>query len=165
MIIFDLDQTLVDTSPVEALRQARKWGEVMRRVPDLPVFDGITPLLGELHAAGERMAIVTKSPDMVAKAFTERHRWPIDIIVGYHDVRRRKPDPEGLLLALERAAASASGSFHVGDRAEDTVASRAAGVAALGVTWGLTDDADLRASSPDRIFGTVADLRTFLLRR
>ena len=29
MIIFDFDQTLVDTSPVEALRAARRWKDVM----------------------------------------------------------------------------------------------------------------------------------------
>lgn len=110
------------------------------------------------------MAIVTKSPDMVARAFVRQNGWPIDIIVGYHQVRRRKPDPEGLLLALEQAGAGPAGSFHVGDRSEDTEASRAAGMLALGAAWGINDDAELRSSNPDEVFATVADLRGFLLR-
>ena len=83
MVIFDFDQTLVDTRPVEALRAARKWGEVMARVPELKVYPGITVLLQELHDRGQKLAIVTKSPDMVAKKFIAQHKWPINIVIGY----------------------------------------------------------------------------------
>ena len=105
MVIFDFDLTLVDTGPVEALRAARKWGAVMARAPGLEVYEGVHELLSDLHARNQTLAIVTKSPDMVPKAFVERHGWPIDIVVGYHQVRRRKPDPEALLLAMRRAGA------------------------------------------------------------
>ena len=162
MIIFDLDQTLVDTRPVENLRQARKWSAVMQRVPNLPVFEGISPLIAELHAAGETMAIVTKSPDMVAKAFVAQHGWPIEIIIGYHQVSYRKPHPEGLLRALERAGATAADSFHIGDRPEDTLASDAAGMRALGAAWGIEDATDLHSSNPEEVFDTVSGLHEFL---
>jgi phosphoglycolate phosphatase-like HAD superfamily hydrolase len=55
------------------------------------------------------------------------------------------------------------GTVHVGDQPEDTEASRAAGVAAIGSAWGIDDTAALEASKPDRIFKTVGDLETFLL--
>jgi HAD superfamily hydrolase (TIGR01549 family) len=164
MIIFDFDQTLVDTSPVEALRAARRWRDVMAQAPKLRVYDGIGELLAELRANGQKLAIVTKSPDMVPKAFIKRHKWPIEIVVGYHQVRRRKPDPEGLLLAMQQAGASAEGTFHVGDQPEDTEASRAAGVTAIGSAWGIADAAALKASKPDWIFGTVPELKAFLLK-
>lgn len=164
MIIFDFDQTLVDTSPVEAPRAARRWRDVMAQAPKLRVYHGIGELLAALHAEGQKLAIVTKSPDMVPKAFIKQHKWPIDIVVGYHQVRRRKPDPEGLLLAMQQAGASAEGTFHVGDQPEDTEASRAAGVMAIGSAWGIADAAALKASKPDRIFGTVPELKAFLLK-
>lgn len=164
MIIFDFDQTLVDTSPVETLRAARRWRDVMAQAPKLRVYHGIGELLAALHAEGQKLAIVTKSPDMVPKAFIKQHKWPIDIVVGYHQVRRRKPDPEGLLLAMQQAGASAEGTFHVGDQPEDTEASRAAGVMAIGSAWGIADAAALKASKPDRIFDTVPELKAFLLK-
>jgi phosphoglycolate phosphatase/pyrophosphatase PpaX len=165
MLIFDFDQTLVDTSPVEALRAARRWKDVMARAPDLKVYDGVNELLGELHARRQKLAIVTKSPDMVPKAFIRAHRWPIDIVVGYHQVKKRKPDPEGLLLAMSQARETPNSCFHLGDQPEDTEASRAAGVFAIGAAWGVPDPSGLEVSNPDVIFKTVAECRTFLLEK
>ena len=165
MIIFDFDQTLVDTSPVEELRAARRWKDVMARAPELRVYDGVGELLDSLHKRGQKLAIVTKSPDMVPKAFIRAHRWPIDIVVGYHHVAKRKPDPEGLLLAMSQAGASPSTSFHVGDQPEDTEASRAAGTVAIGAAWGIQDTASLEASKPDAIFRSVAECSSFLIKR
>lgn len=162
MIIFDFDQTLVDTQPVEHLRTARNWKAVMAKARDLKVYDGIHDLLQALHAQGQKLAIVTKSPDMVAKAFILEHKWPIDIVVGYHQVRHRKPHPEGLLLAMEQGDARPGETFHIGDQAQDTEASRAAGVVAIGSAWGITDLSDLAASKPDHLFRTIAELAEFL---
>jgi beta-phosphoglucomutase-like phosphatase (HAD superfamily) len=105
MVIFDFDQTLVDTSPVEHLRAARNWKAVMAQATKLKVYDGVHELLKELHEVGERLAIVTKSPDMVARAFIREHKWPIDIVLGYHQVRARKPDPAWCWQCRRRASA------------------------------------------------------------
>ena len=74
-----------------------------------------------------------------------------------------KPDPEGLLVAMRKAGAEPEGTFHVGDRPEDTQASRAAGVTAIGAGWGLADIGALAASKPDRLFVRVQQLRSYLL--
>jgi HAD superfamily hydrolase (TIGR01549 family) len=161
MVIFDFDQTLVDTSSVEQLRSARNWKGVMAQASKLPVYGGITELLQELHKSGQTIAIVTKSPDMVPKAFVKAHGWPIDIVVGYHHVKNRKPHPEGLLLAMSKAQANPSDTFHVGDQPQDTEASRGANVIALGSAWGCMDTADLHASKPDAVFASVSELRTY----
>ena len=164
MIIFDFDLTLVDTQPVEALRAARNWKAVMSQVAALKVYDGISELLSELHKQNQVLAIVTKSPDMVPHAFIRHYKWPIDIVIGYHQVRKRKPNPEGLLLAMQKAGAMAENSFHVGDHPEDVEASRAANIAAIGVGWGLTDTRQLEASLPDYFFMSVSELREFLIK-
>jgi HAD superfamily hydrolase (TIGR01509 family) len=162
MIIFDFDQTLVDTSSVEHLRAARNWKAVMAKASQLPVYNGMTALLTELHASGHTLAIVTKSPDMVPKAFINAHNWPIDIVVGYHQVKNKKPDPEGLILAMSKAGANPEETYHVGDQPQDTEASRGAGVMALGSAWGCNDTKGLKSSNPDQLFATVADLAVFL---
>ncbi len=102
---------------------------------------------------------------MVPKAFIRAHKWPIDIVVGYHHVKKRKPDPEGLILAMSQAGADPRSTFHVGDQPEDTEASRAAGVMALGAAWGIQDAAALEASKPDCIFKSVEQFKSFLLKK
>lgn len=158
MVIFDFDQTLVDTSSVEHLRTARNWKAVMAQASKLPIYHGVHGLLSELHARGETLAIVTKSPDMVATAFVHGHGWPIRIVLGYHQVRARKPNPEGLVLAMQKAGANPAETYHVGDQPEDTQASRAAGVVALGSAWGLADATALKASKPNEVFANVSEL-------
>ena len=135
----------------------------MTRAGELEVYDGVHELLIDLDARGQTLAIVTKSPDMVPRHFVERYRWPIGIVLGYHQVRRRKPDPEALLLAMRKAGAEPNGTYHVGDQPEDTEASRAAGVMAIGAGWGLADIGLLRASKPDHLFMSVRELREFFL--
>ena len=103
------------------------------------------------------------SPDMVPRAFIELYEWPIHIVIGYHHVRRRKPDPEGLFLAMQKAGVAAKDTFHVGDQPEDVAASRAANVVSVGAGWGLMDTRSLEASLPDYLFMSVPELRDFFL--
>ena len=164
MIIFDFDLTLVDTKPVEALRAAGEWKSVMARVPELEVYDGVHELLSELDANDQTLAIVTKSPNMIPWAFVRRYRWPIDIVIGYHQVSRLKPDPEALTQAMDKAGAKRDETFHVGDHPEDTEASQRAGIVAIGAGWGSADVALLRESNPDHLFTSVQECREFLLK-
>ena len=60
------------------------------------------------------------SPRSVPLQFSDRQGWPVYCIIGFHDMLRRKPHPDSLVLALNRCGEMAAGSFHVGDRAQDT---------------------------------------------
>jgi len=164
MIIFDFDLTLVNTQPVEKLRAERKWKEVMAQAGKLEVYPGISELLKELVIENQTLAIVTSSPDMIPRYFIRQYEWPVDIVLGYHQVSRKKPDPEGLYLAMEKAGASPENTFHIGDQPEDTQASKAANVTAIGAGWGLADTLSLEESAPDYFFASVAELREFLLK-
>ena len=137
----------------------------MALAPSFKIYPGVTSLLTELHQRGVPVAIVTKSPDMVAKALVAKHEWPITNIVGYHQVQRRKPDPEGLLLAMKAAGANPRDAFHIGDHPEDTEAALGAGMVAIGAEWGADDVEALRASKPHHLFGTVAELRSFVFKK
>ena len=163
MIIFDFDLTLVNTQPVEELRTQRKWRNVMAQAGELEVYLGISELLRELAARNQTLAIVTNSPDMVPRHFIRQYEWPVDIVLGYHQVSRKKPDPQGLFLAMKKAGANPDNTFHIGDQPEDTEASRAANVNAIGAGWGLADTRSLEASTPDYFFMSIAELRDFLL--
>ena len=51
---------------------------------------------------------------------------------------RHKPDPEGLLAAIERLGGSPSGSLYVGDSVTDAETARRAGVPFAAVLNGVT---------------------------
>lgn len=87
----------------------------------------------------------------------------IDIVIGYHQVRRRKPDPQPLVLAMRKAGSQRGETFHVGDHPDDTEAARRAGIVAIGAAWGSADVELLIASDPDHLFTSIQECREFLL--
>lgn len=78
-------------------------------------------------------------------------------IWGAGDFPGRKPDPEPLRLLMRELGASPSDTLLVGDSAVDVQTGRAAGVAVVGVAWGL-DPESLRACPPDRILASLLEL-------
>lgn len=166
MVIFDLDQTLVDTEPFQHLRRPGGWNTLMKQLAKVEVYDGVHELLDELQSQARPLAIVTKSPDMIPRGLIKLHNWPIPHVVGFHNVEGlHKPHPRGLLLAINAAGADPRDVVHVGDRPEDTEAARAAGVIAIGAAWGLADASELKASEPDELFETVEELSRFVLEK
>ena len=102
MVIFDLDLTLVDSRCVLELQRKRRWRTVFSMVPEIEPYDGISELLARLHGARVPAAIVTSSPDQYCRKIVEYHGWNIGNIIGFHDVRNRKPHPDPINLALQR---------------------------------------------------------------
>ena len=70
-----------------------------------------------------------------------------DVVVGGDETERHKPDPEPLLLALERLGAGPEDAAYVGDSPFDMQAARAAGIDAIGVTWGRIHDREALADA------------------
>jgi HAD superfamily phosphatase len=90
------------------------------------------PVLEEL-AGRAALAIFTGRPRPQALFTLERfgvRRW-FSALVALEDVRRPKPDPEGLLRLLDGRAPQQA--FYLGDSADDALAARRAGVPFLAV--------------------------------
>jgi HAD superfamily hydrolase (TIGR01509 family) len=129
-------------------------------------FDGIHDLLSDVHQSGVGIGIVTgKSRETAIYTLEQLELLNlVDVVVGGDDVVNHKPDPEGLLLALQELGRDASRSAaYVGDSAADIVAGKSADVGTIGVLWGSPDHADLLSAQPDYVCGTAHDLRTVLL--
>ncbi len=84
-------------------------------------------------------------------------------LVTLEDTTEHKPDPAPLLVAVERMGGSVAEAVYVGDAVVDVRAARAAGMAAVAVTWGAGARADVVAARPDVVADTVDDLRAALL--
>src|SRR5687767_10682079 len=61
-VLFDLDNTLVDSLPLKSLRDQRRWSEVYARLHTVKLFDGVEKLWTQLKAQNIFLGIVTHSP-------------------------------------------------------------------------------------------------------
>ena len=122
---------------------------------------GIEDVLVRLKDEGRRLGIVTaKRRATVELAFAQipiEHLF--ETVVGGDETERHKPDPEPLLLALERLGVRAEDAAYVGDAPFDVKAAKAAGLFAVAVTWGGIHARErLEAEEPDALVGTAEEL-------
>lgn len=82
-----------------------------------------------------------------------------DTIVGGEDVEAFKPDPGGLLAAIERLAVPLDRVLYVGDSVVDAETARRAGVAFLAVLSGKTEREEFADYPVVTVLGSVADLQ------
>lgn len=164
-MIVDLDLTLIDSKRAEALRKRRQWPQVYSLIPDLRPYEGVTELLAELRDRGVPICVVTSSPQPYCDRVIAQWEWAGVKTVCFYDTRRRKPAPDPILLGLKRLGVRAGDAVSVGDDPNDVIASKAAGVYAVGALWGAPNRRALVASGPDALCESVADLRELVFRR
>jgi pyrophosphatase PpaX len=161
---------------LEAQMQALAPGRVeelvtVYRAHNEPLHDelvccaGMDDVLVRLKDEGRRLGIVTaKRRATVELAFA---RIPIahlfETVVGGDETARHKPDPEPLLLALDRLGARPEEAAYVGDAPFDIAAAKAAGLFSIGVTWGGIHARELLQSEhPDTLVDTPEQLHDVL---
>lgn len=137
-----------------------------------PVCVGMTRPLPGLRACLDalrgrmRLGIATNRTERGAQMILEGFGAAADFetIVAIEHVRRTKPDPEAVELALSRLGATASVSVMVGDTPDDMHAGRAAGVMAVGVTTGAFDADALAAAGAHHVIAGLGELPALLAR-
>jgi HAD superfamily hydrolase (TIGR01509 family) len=162
-VLFDLDFTLIDSSPLVELRQTKQQYAAYQLIPQLQPYAGINELLQALSARQISIAIVTSSRKPFCDRLISHLEWSIDLLITRQDVRLPKPHPAGIIIALERLNIKPENAIMVGDSLDDLQAAKAANVYSIGALWGsLTPDL-LIAANPDRSCATVRELHDFLL--
>ena len=126
---------------------------------------GMDSVLVRLKDEGLRLGIVTaKRRATVELAFAQipiEHLF--ETVVGGDETERHKPDPEPLLLALARLGARPEETAYVGDAPFDVRAAKAAGLYAVGVTWGGIHTRErLEGEEPDALVDTPEELHAVL---
>ncbi|MGD8867100.1 MAG: HAD-IA family hydrolase [Gemmatimonadales bacterium] len=85
-----------------------------------------------------------------------------DGLVGANEVQHAKPDPEPVLLGLERIGVTAGDALMVGDSVYDLRAARAAGVDAAAALWGPFRREQLEEGQPTYWLRDLSDLLAIL---
>jgi phosphoglycolate phosphatase len=152
-------ESLGDEELIARLRRdtMAHWPSVLEEC--VLVYPGIRRILEQLTSEGVRLGICTASR---GESFRPLERAGLldffDEIVTARDVVRRKPDPEGILLCMERMGVAAGETLYIGDTVADMQASHAAGLFAVGVLTGAGTSSLLSGAGAHRILTDLQHL-------
>jgi phosphoglycolate phosphatase len=136
----------------------KRWADKSRPYP------GIPGLLDELVARGLPMAVLSNKPHEFTELCVTRllSRWRFDAVIGLDDGTPRKPDPAGALRIARRLGLEPAAFLYLGDTDTDMKTAAAAGMYAVGVSWGFRDADELRDNGARTIIDHPAELLPLL---
>ena len=122
------------------------------------VYPGVRETLAWLREQGITMVVVTNKPGQFVEPLL-RKKGLAEFFSGWlggDSLPQKKPQPEPLLYSLKQAGVSAGQALFVGDSVNDVLASRAAGVRCVAVSYGYNHGRPVAEEGADLV---VDDLR------
>lgn len=153
-VIFDLDQTIVDSTIAAKLRKEKNWSRVYSLIPKFAIYDGIKGVFDFLDKSGIQMVVVSTSPRPYCDRVVESINMNCKYIVSYHDAKPIKPHAAPMLKALELLKMKPAQAISIGDRAIDIQSSRGAGITSVGCLWGSEEEELLKESEPNYLINS-----------
>jgi phosphoglycolate phosphatase len=128
------------------------------------LFDSVRPAVKQLIANGLTLGIVSTKYHRRIEAFLKREKLTdvFNIIIGGEDVTAHKPDPTGLLMALDKLGKPPSQSIYVGDSVVDAETAQRAGVPFVAVLSGVTLKEAFRNYTPLAVIDNLRSLPTLI---
>ena len=124
-----------------------------------PLYEGVAEAIDALEAAGWLLGIATGKSDRGLALCLENHGLSGRFVtLQTADRHPSKPHPSMVEAALADAGADPAESMMIGDTSYDMLMAKAAGVSAVGVSWGYHSSEELLASGADYIAGRPSDL-------
>ncbi len=146
------DSAISDATVQQAMQQFNEiyvdhWADAAKP------YDGVDQMLKGLADAGIILAVLSNKPHAFTKecvaGLLSDHRFAE--VCGVRDDGIRKPDPTNALRIADRLGFRLDEFLYLGDTNTDMQTARAAGMFAVGATWGFRDEAELRAAGADHI--------------
>lgn len=162
-IIFDLDDTLMNTKGLEHLRR-RDWAECYRQIPNATSLNINLKALFNLKKQNLKIGIVTNSPRTYAEKVLNFHNVPYDSLIAYHDTERRKPHPDPMIKCANSMGISPVRCINIGDNTNDITAGLKARMYCIGVTWGEGTKEDLILAGCHNVFYSNNSLENYLIK-
>jgi phosphoglycolate phosphatase-like HAD superfamily hydrolase len=164
-VIFDLDQTVVASRDISALRKARSWSEVYSKVPGLKTYIGISELMKSLNENNIEIIIITVSPSSYCMKVIAHFGWKVTKAICYHDVRPNiKPHPEAFNKAIRDLKLDPTRIISAGDSSMDIIASNRANIPSIACSWD-TDNRELLLSASPTYHATSPEELSAIVKR
>lgn len=149
-----------DEADKDALITAYREYQMQHHDRLIRCYDEVVDTVVELRRRGHELAIVTSKSEYLAfralnRVGLARH---IDTVVGCDGSTRHKPDPEPVLIALNRLGYAPANAIFVGDSIHDMLAGNAAGVRSAAALWGPFKRTDLEPGNPNTWLERISDL-------
>jgi len=147
--------------PEARLALARSYGAAALDHAGLAeLYPGIQAMLAALADRGRFMAVVSNSEGAFIRGILTRLGVAARFraMLGEDDMEAPKPHPGGVLAALAVCGRDPGRTAYVGDSATDLATARAAGVLAIGVTWGPQSRVELEPLGFDALVAAPAEL-------
>jgi len=106
------------------------------------LFPEMEVIIRELNTRSIPWGIVTNKPRLYTELLLERTQLAngCNILICADDLKRAKPDPEGILKACDALGLNPSECIYVGDHERDVIAGNAAGCHTAIVTFGYFNE-------------------------
>ena len=124
------------------------------------LIDGVAETLLHLRRHGCRLGVVSSGSEsrVCREIDTSELREAFDVVVCNEHIVKKKPDPEGLQLALQRLNSKPEESVYVGDAPEDIQMGKSANVLTVGVRSDYPSSARVMDAGPDIYLESLSDL-------
>ncbi len=141
-----------------AFRQARMDGAVHE-----PMFPGMAELIKRLHEKGWMLGVATGKSDRGLKS-TLAANGLMDFFASLQTADRHpsKPHPSMILTAMEETYADPANTVMIGDTVFDMEGAKAAGIDAIGVSWGYHEPEELLAAGAKAIAENAQQLEELI---
>ena len=123
-------------------------------------FDGVDELLVKLRKKDCKLAVLSNKPDPTLQLVVEEifGQGIFDIAMGQMENIRKKPDPEGVNLILEKLGIDRTDTYFIGDTEVDIETGKNAQVKTIGVTWGFRTEEEVIREKPDYLAREVSEI-------
>ena len=104
------------------------------------LYDDTIPLIKKLKEQGASVGIISTKQAYIIRQTLVKYEIEscFDTVIGMLDVKNTKPDPEGLLLGMNRVNATQDKTLYLGDNIIDAITAQAINVDFVAVTTGMT---------------------------
>ena len=126
-------------------------------------YMGIVELVGELAAKGVKMAVASNKFHSGTVKLVEKFFEGVEFasVYGNRDGFPLKPDPAVLQQIMEQCDVAPEDTYMIGDSGVDMQTALAAGVHAVGVSWGFRSREELAECGAEFIADTTAELMDY----
>ncbi|WP_154888988.1 pyrophosphatase PpaX [Longibaculum muris] len=128
------------------------------------IYPTVKETLETLKTKGYPLAVVTTKYSKAAYLGLDLFDLTqyFDVVLGMDNVNRVKPDPEGILKAMNQT--NCKKALYVGDNTSDILAGKNAGVHTAGVKWTPKGTSEMEKLNPDLMIDEMKDIIHFIER-